>query len=186
METCSRISDMWKCDKCNRNGICSVCRHYVNGGDPAVRKVAAVYPEEWTNKDDGRAGVQAEEIAACTLAGQKTHKLSLKAYDEGYDIYVLRMECKSSRFTLTHKELGYEKGDMIRYYFATAKAKRYCYVDRDHDIVYEMNKRAFEELLYMMCDVEMKKTCKVLRMRPQTNYMIRWLDWVAQQREYVR
>lgn len=186
METCSRISDMWQCDKCNRNGVCSVCRHYVNGGDPAVRKVPAVYPEEWTNKDDGRAGVQAEEIAACTLAGQKTHKLSLKAYDEGYDIYVLRMECKSSRFTLTHKELGYEKGDMIRYYFATAKAKRYCYVDRDHDIVYEMNKRAFEELLYMMCDVETKKTRKVLRMRPQTNYMVRWLDWVAQQREYER
>ena len=186
METCNRISDMWQCDKCNRNGLCSVCRHYVNGGDPAVRKVPAVYPEEWTNKDDGRAGVQAEEIAACTLAGQKTHKLSLKAYDEGYDIYVLRMECKSSRFTLTHKELGYEKGDMIRYYFATAKAKRYCYVDRDHDIVYEMNKRACEELVYMMCEVEKKKTRKVLRMRPQTNYMVRWLEWVAQQREYER
>lgn len=128
---------------------------------------------------DGKKFLNAGELAE--VLDRYTLGLSLKndcntSFDEGSDIPEYEASVKSSKFTLTTKNLGNNFEDILRGYFSAVPSRSWHYVSFTDNIitVYEMDRAEFEEFLRAWAGYE--KSRHIVRLKTESRKMIAWLE----------
>ena len=121
-------------------------------------------------------GGEFAEVADKMVKGFGSKKDANTPFDEGSDIEETDTSVKSSKATLTSKQIGYDFDSIKACYFARVHSTNWDYVIviDDSVIVYNMDKVEFSEFLDNWATY--CKDRNVIRMKATSGKMIRWFD----------
>lgn len=116
------------------------------------------------------------EIADKIVKGYEAKKDANTPYDEGSDIAETLTSVKSSKATLTGKQIGYDFESIKKCYFARVHSTNWDYVIilDDTILIYNMNANEFESFLDNWASYY--KPRNVIRINATSGKMIKWLD----------
>jgi hypothetical protein len=116
------------------------------------------------------------EILTKHCKGYNAQKDANTAYDKGSDLAELNASIKSSKATLTTKNLGGSFDEILRNYFQSVPSTLWIWavlVDETL-ITYEMNRTEFEQFTRQWAGYSENRS--VVRYKITSNIMIQWLE----------
>ena len=129
-----------------------------------------------TENDNMKLRARITFVADKMVKGYGSKKDANTPFDQGSDIEETDTSVKSSKATLTSKQIGYDFQSIKECYFARVHSTNWDYVVLMEDtvVIYNMNKTEFSEFLDNWATY--CKDRNVIRMKNTSGKMLQWMD----------